>query len=506
MISSLFNRTTTSRYASLKNCRGLSQSKNPLSTFKFKKFHDSIEDYKVKILPKIILNTNENLNYLNETLSRGSPIHAYQLDQLAAQLDKVPDNLFPMFKNLSKLFNHTAECLSVLNSTPPLIIYNLVKNSQFDLLYDLINDKPNHRMFPSDDLFIYILTNIIQLDQFKYSGLLSSEIMLQESLDKGLCDRIALISVLYSVPLVLDKYLDGEKPVEFDPLKDYKQDEDEIYNNEFDDENKTEIRYIRVKYMRPKFYDDHFLIDNQKILIAKTLQFFSNSLDLTTIEHNILMFISLCLSENYPELFDRLEKKMDENISYPFGLLRKSLEILKTFDEVPPDYAGQKLYSSKDKCNFLDRLNKISPLKENSAVDQQNNSNCIVNQVKEEVLAIARRLHALIDHRSLERVDSRLADLFHNGVDKHCAAIESKEEAEQIVLRKKSLLEKLEKIERIEMMRSYAKGDELMRVAFMRPTDPELLKHLTPSGESRRDVILRKLEAKYGKPVEPLQT
>ena len=173
---------------------------------------------------------------------------------------------------------------------------------------------------------------------------------------------------------------------------------------------------------------------------------------------------------------------------------------MKTYDNIPEEYAGKRLYSDESKKDMIERFKKYN-LNSNAQ-----NLDLFLKNSKTFISKVLEQLNWKKDNEYLEIIDRRISKGYGLFLKKNEEKFEEIEEEKRLEKRKMFYLEKLKKMERIEMMRQFALNDEFMRIAFCTPDDPEKLRHFTADGRSKKEVLLEKYEEKYGKYEEPLQT
>jgi len=459
------------------------------TVFENLKSHSSFENFR-----ESGLSANERLRFVTDSLERKNPISRMDVDEVFKSIDRISPENFKFIHQMIKLFQQTHEGKNYLRASPLNLTIGLLRAEKFELLYQILSDKLHCRILPDDPAYTLILSHCLAKNEYEYGWLFSSELMLQDTLE---CCENNVLSMKN-----LAQYLTGN----IDKLL-IKQDHSALFTSEEELENDDEfgnapevkINYIRVTYIRPKMHDSHFLIEDRKNLFGKTLAHFAGAKEfLDEIFAQNCRIIGNCFYENFDEAFKSIvefKNNYKEFKLYNFTkiLIMKSLDCLTPLDELPKDYAGKKLFNKAEIDDL--RLKFESVLNSNDSLDVDEKS-AIIKFEESSKNFFAKQ--SLPDFNKLLNYFTNELKLSAECAKKIQETVGAEKQLEE---KKFYLLSKLREIERIEMLRKFAEGDEKMHVAYLK--SPEVIE---PFPAEKEQAFLAEKEKLHGKVERPLQT
>lgn len=215
-----------------------------------------------RLLSKV--NLEEMYCDLENKLNHKRPVTAVDVDIFANSIRS--SSHIQELEELVHRFRQTARTGDTLESTHHAVVRALHRYADTEDLMRVLNDRLNYGIFPDDYCLIFLMDGFIKKGDFKNAAKVASLSMLQENFENKLVNHLALYSC--------HKYL-------LDPVEWHQTVEEK--NEEEDDE---EEKWVRVKYLRNPFFDDHFDLNDANSLVGKTLLLVGKEVD--DVSHQIL--------------------------------------------------------------------------------------------------------------------------------------------------------------------------------------------------------------------------
>ncbi|CAG2163017.1 unnamed protein product [Oppiella nova] len=260
---------------------------------------------------------------LNQRYQKKLRVSAVDVDIFANCVTRVEQ--LEELQHLVYQLRRSKETVNTLESTHHAFCRVFLKFRQTDRLLHILSDRIGFGIFA--DLFSYnmLLDHLIDEKNWRAAARVAALMMAQEDCGNGISQRLALYSV--------HKYLREENRSEWFESEELERlaKEDELYPNACTDravittdDNDEEVQYIRVPYLRNKWFDDHFDIRDANHLCGKTLYFFSKQFD--DIVGRSQQIIGLILYEKWDKCLKLLTsfQKLKQNVVK---------DVVKTVDE-----------------------------------------------------------------------------------------------------------------------------------------------------------------------------
>ncbi|GAB6019006.1 hypothetical protein CHUAL_000639 [Chamberlinius hualienensis] len=290
--------------------------------------------WKKRLEEPILKNINCGTYYieLDQKFQSTKLISAIDLDLFAHSITEVEQ--LEELEDLLRRFRWSPEAIHILPSTPHAVIKSLCNFGQYGLLLKILSDRLNYGIFPNHYCYNLIMDAFLKQKNNRDATKVATLMMLQEDFDHPIARHLALYACL--------SYLRQPSPDEWKlepPPPPPKEPED--------------IVIIRLPYLRPNYFDDHFDIKEPEKLIGKTLtmlgKHFDNEIGRTC------KIIGFALYGKWDKLKDYLSDcmvKHKSNVAY-----KECIEFVKkTLKSIPDDEAGTRQSVISDIQPLLDQL------------------------------------------------------------------------------------------------------------------------------------------------------
>ena len=180
----------------------------------------------------------------------------------------------------------TPQTISTTPSTFHAVVRAFVRAGQTDNLLRMLEDPLNYGLFPDDASLVLLLNHFVLQENWRDAAKVGIHVMLQEN--DGI--KIGRELALYSCYMYVKHPKEGEV---WDPQSEPPEEEPE-----------DEVK-VRVKYLEPDAFDDHFDLKTKEEKIGKTLVFLTGSPK--TISDNSLVAVGLTLWGKWERLSEVLD-------------------------------------------------------------------------------------------------------------------------------------------------------------------------------------------------------
>lgn len=222
----------------------------------------------------------------------------------------------------------TAETSNTLESTHHAVVRYLLNHDATEELINVLHDRLNYGIFPDHVCYNLLMDACLKRKDYASAAKFAVLPMLQEDSEHPITNALCL----YSCHKYLEKPSDWVKP------------------QPPEDESKEEIR-VRVNYLKPDYFDDHFDLTDPSDLVGKTLAFYgkimNNTLGRTCQLRGLILYkkyedvskvveqwVSDVKGETvYGEVFELVKKDTEdvtgENVTEEYKAAMAQLEALK---------------------------------------------------------------------------------------------------------------------------------------------------------------------------------
>ncbi|CAK1551744.1 unnamed protein product [Leptosia nina] len=264
-----------------------------------------INAWKTQVNHPIIskVNIGEFYATLDQNYSSKGVISAIDVDIFA---NAVKDPMYlEELKDLLHKLRLSAETGKTLESTHHATVRNYMEFGNIQDLVDILKDPINYGIFLDFYAANLLLNKLIKSASYEMAANVASLIMLQEDYSNDI--TCALCQYACYKLFTENKFLTPQQ------------------QNEVDKNKKVEEIKIRIKYLRNPYNDDHFDIDDIKVLSGKTLAWISKQFEDNT--SNNLQILGWLYYKNYDKLLS-LVQQLSSNSS--FKVYREVIDCLKS--------------------------------------------------------------------------------------------------------------------------------------------------------------------------------
>lgn len=208
------------------------------------------------ILQKVRI--EELYNTIDQRFSRNDLVSAIDIDIFVNSISD--DNYLSELRDILHKLRLTMETGKTLQSTQYTAIRCFMDNGQYDQLVEILDDRLNYGLFLDEFTGNILLDELIKIGNFSSAAKVASFFMLQEDFEnneitESLC-MYACLKYLSTLQPETVAEIKVEPVVEAAPTKKKKKEE--------------EVK-VRVGFIRNPFFDDHFNLNDLKLLAGKTL-------------------------------------------------------------------------------------------------------------------------------------------------------------------------------------------------------------------------------------------
>ena len=152
----------------------------------------------------------------------------------------------------------TADTSNTLESTHHAVVRYLLDHDATEDLINVLHDRLNYGIFPDNLCYNILMDTYVKRSDYASAAKIAVLPMLQEDSEHPITNALCV----YSCQKYLEKPGDWVKP------------------QPPEDDSKEEIR-VRVKYVKPDYFDDHFDLTDPRDLVGKTLAFYGKLMNNT---------------------------------------------------------------------------------------------------------------------------------------------------------------------------------------------------------------------------------
>uniref|UniRef100_A0A0N5BWM5 28S ribosomal protein S27, mitochondrial n=1 Tax=Strongyloides papillosus TaxID=174720 RepID=A0A0N5BWM5_STREA len=205
----------------------------------------------------------------------------------AEEKDQINDILDLIYK-----LRHTDNASDFLPSTEYATLRLLLKHNATSEFFKILNDPINYGIFPNEHVACLAIDYFISKNDFSSAARIASIVMQQEMFDSMLLNHLSVFSLVKFIEL---------------PTEERKMNENLLVVKgpfEEDDESPT----FRYPYLKSKWNDNHFDIEECGLLVSKSLKLFVDTIDYEDIKlKKSLELLSIVIGNKYEELLQFLE-------------------------------------------------------------------------------------------------------------------------------------------------------------------------------------------------------
>lgn len=246
----------------------------------------------------------------------------------------------------------TADTSNTLESTHHAVIRYLLRHDATEELLNVLHDRLNYGIFPDHVCYNMLMDTYIQREDYASAAKFAVLPMLQEDSEHPITNALCV----YSCQKYLEKPGDWVKP------------------QPPEDDSKEEIR-VRVNYVKPYYFDDHFDLTDPRDLVGKTLAFYgkimNNTLGRTCQLRGLILYKKY---EDVSKLIEQWVNEVDGETVYEevFDLIKKDTENI-TEENVTDEYKAAMAQLDALKATSLckDGLTEALENEVKAAVEQQ---------------------------------------------------------------------------------------------------------------------------------------
>lgn len=260
--------------------------------------YKSSELWKERFQCPIICN-NDTIRTINNKILAGTQLSNLELDifiNVARPSNEDKAQLQEAAKLLSD-FRKTLMAHRLLPSTPHAICRLFLDSHSIPSLVTLLDNRVKFGVFSDSFMTNLLIDTALDSNQYALASKIASFVMLQEEFGiNPLTDKLSLISLVQYVDSLTNfedwpKCDPSQDPVlSMDPNnvelrnEDQSQEEAQATQQEKrdddgeEDEDEDDAEYIRVPFLRNPYFDNHFDVENPRIICGKTLSALGRSL------------------------------------------------------------------------------------------------------------------------------------------------------------------------------------------------------------------------------------
>lgn len=368
---------------------------------------------------------------LQDKLDKEANSSPLDIDILANKIHEVDRAQLDYVTNILAKFRASPNAPIAFSSTSYATIRSFLEFDETDKLIEILKDKTKYGIFLDGYSAAMCLNHFISKKLFKEAANVAFELMLQEDFGSPITKVLASYSsFLY--------------------WKNFKEPEIIEIESSNNDDEEEEI-WMKVKYIKNPWYDDHFDIKDEKLLLGKTLCALAEDNNSKSYSHQFKI-IGLGLHQKINDGLLLLENslpdsnfKIDENVIQSF---QTSVENLPT-----------KEHPEEAKDPGLVTLEDVKPYTTSS---QKSDFLARFNNIKEKLNSENRIVEIDIEKSILDHIQQTISEFELSDISKHTEILKTWNEQRQEYLDyeiKKEAEEKL-KIEIAEKLRLLTETEE----------------------------------------------
>uniref|UniRef100_A0A0K0F881 Uncharacterized protein n=1 Tax=Strongyloides venezuelensis TaxID=75913 RepID=A0A0K0F881_STRVS len=299
----------------------------------------------------------------------------------AEEKDQINDILDLIYK-----LRHTDNASDFLPSTEYATLRLLLKHDAIPEFFKVLNDPINYGIFPNEHMACLAMDYFISRDDFSSAARIASIVMQQEMFDSMLLNHLSVFSLMKFIELpTAERKMDENLLVVKEPFEE-------------DDESPT----FRYPYLKNKWNDNHFDIEDCGLLVSKSLKLFVDIIDYEDIKlKKSLELLSIVIGNKYKELLQFLE---NNEISFFKGSALSILEkicnerlerlgeenedekklLIEIISKIVDSFSGNNLLSD----DIMKEFKKIQKEEENKLINIQKVEFNLWNSHRENLLKI----------------------------------------------------------------------------------------------------------------------
>ncbi|KAE9548742.1 hypothetical protein FO519_008045 [Halicephalobus sp. NKZ332] len=184
----------------------------------------------------------------------------------ATCISEESDQLNDIMELVYKL-RHTENAADLLPSTEYALFRLFMKHDAADELFKVINDTINYGAFPNYHISALLINYLLKKDNIPGAAKIATTVVQQEMFESPLLNYLSLYAISKFIELSPEKRIFDEKiHTKYVPL-----DEDEI--------NEEEIRTMKFPYLKNRFFDEHFDLEETEHLVGKSIEWLSREVN-----------------------------------------------------------------------------------------------------------------------------------------------------------------------------------------------------------------------------------
>uniref|UniRef100_A0AC35THU1 Mitochondrial 28s ribosomal protein s27 n=1 Tax=Rhabditophanes sp. KR3021 TaxID=114890 RepID=A0AC35THU1_9BILA len=205
----------------------------------------------------------------------------------AEEKDQIHDIVDLIYK-----LRHTDNAADFLSSTEYAVLRLLLKHNAVSEFFKILNDPINHGIFMNEHVACLALEYFIESKDFCSAAKIGTFVMQQEMFSSQLLNHLSVYSLLKWLELPKEERVMSE---ELHPkLEDFEEDDEALT--------------FRYPYLKNKYFDNHFDIQDAPLLVGKSLIWLGEVISADDTLKSSLKLVGLCTNGDYEGVKELIEK------------------------------------------------------------------------------------------------------------------------------------------------------------------------------------------------------